>query len=209
MEYFKNKDIKSDNVIQEALEQKKQEDEKNKVTISVAKLQQDTKNFRSLIATSMISLIVWSLLFFNTRIRFSMEHKAFWFVYVLPIGLIILHAFFQIHALLGSKDHDTELQIIKDELKNLEAFSNILPTLLFGLGTIFIANNKIMHILLPLLVMAALFGTIIPNLLTYITFDHNNLDRLFLISNLDFISTSFSFSYLFACILQFLLIYKK
>jgi hypothetical protein len=68
--------------------------------------------------------------------------------------------------------------------------------LLYGNIQQFTKKKDLLKKVTPYLVFSLLFGTIIPNILSYLIFDHDNIHRLLVISDFDFISISISFGLL-------------
>jgi len=165
-------------------------------------------DLKIVVVVSSLSIIAWLFFFYATRTIFGLTDRIYNVIVLIPIILIIMHLLHEMHVLSTSKNEKNEIDSLKKELKMLKAFSAIIPTLLFGIGTIFAYEKKIMHKVVPFLIFAALFGTIIPNLLMYITFDYHNLDKLLLITNIDFSVTSYAFAYLLCTVLVFVKSYK-
>ena len=180
----------------------------NKKNRSKKEISHNSKNFKILVAVASISIIFWIILFYSTRTIFGLEDRIYNFIAIIPVILIIMHLFHEIKTLANSINKKDELEVLKKELKLLKGFSAIIPTLLFGIGTIFAYEKKIMHKVVPFLILSALFGTILPNLLMYITFDYKNLDKLLLITNIDFSVTSYAFAYLLCTVLVFVKSYE-
>ena len=121
------------------------------------------------------------------------------FTLVFPFLLNIYSIFWHIHynEIVSEEEANKEIQM---ELER-EGKSQI-PVILFGIG-IFITKNvkSIVRQILPYLMMALVFGTIIPELTRFLIFDYNDIKRVTLAGEIDFSCMVMSYGFLFVSIL--------
>ena len=95
-------------------------------------------------------------------------------------------------------DNSSEQKLLKELDKEMELeVSSKLPFILFGLG-LFIDKMEKKHISLifQYLIVSLIFGTIIAEMLPYVIFDHNNVIRLTIVGELEYLSKMISYGFL-------------
>lgn len=135
-------------------------------------------------------------------------------VIVLPLILYSYYIFHEIESIRQHKSYETLLEEAEMELKAEEKISAIIPVILFGVGIVYSNIQKftkkigLMKIVAPFLIFSLLFGTVIPNIISYLILDHHDLHRVLIASDLDFVSMSIAFGLMVTSLLMpFLTIY--
>jgi hypothetical protein len=122
---------------------------------------------------------------------------------VLPLVLYTYYIFYQIHSIREHKSYEVLIKEANNEIEKEEKISQAMPYILFGIGIIYSAlqkitkNKKLLKLVTPYLIFSLIFGTVIPYLVSYLIFDYSNLHRLILASDFDFISISLAFGAIF------------
>jgi len=152
-----------------------------------------------MVFTSVFIIIVNYIFYF--LIKF--DNKTIYIVSILltlffPFFINIYSIFYHIH-LEESKTEEENLEELEQENKT-EKESKI-PIILFGLS-IFVTKLKRNQILLifPFLMNALFFGTILPELITTLIFDHTDLNRLIIAEEIQFTMVSLSYGFLITSI---------
>jgi ABC-type enterochelin transport system permease subunit len=109
--------------------------------------------------------------------------------------------------------HETvsEEEALKEIQKEIEREGKSqIPVILFGIG-IFITklNEKIVKQILPYLMFALVFGTIIPEFTNFLIFDYNDIKRITIAGEIDFSFIVMSYGFLFISILLTTVFYLK
>jgi hypothetical protein len=128
-------------------------------------------------------------------------------VVVLPIILYSYYIFHEIESVREHKSYKVLLEESEAEIKAEEKTSSIIPVILFGVGIIYgnieklTKNKDIIKTAAPFLIFSLLFGTVIPNMVSYLILDHHDLHRVVLASDVDFFAISISFGLMITSLL--------
>ena len=160
----------------------------------------------------------WFHYFFTSNMTKELVFFSRLFVLLFPLSLYTYYIFFIINQVVNTNiTYEEELHELQVELEKEEHVSGVIPVILFGIGLIYssidskMKNSKLslLKIAAPYLIFAVLFGTVLPNIISYLIVDHNDLHRLLIASDLDFIFMSTSFGLMIMSLLvPFYTIYK-
>ena len=162
---------------------------------------------------NIILVLAWVLILKFTKNL--IKGKQLWLdilIYLLPILFIIYHINIQLAILNKSKSIKEERNKISKLLKKDLAVAKTIPIMIFGIGIILSkANKEYILISLPYLLLALIFGTVIPFVISMISFKESNLTKLIISENVFSSSESFSFALLIPAIFYplFLVLKKK
>jgi len=125
----------------------------------------------------------------------------------LPLFLYSYYIFYEIHLVREGVSYKTLLEEAKLEIEKEEKISGVIPVILFGIGIVYsniqhISKKPILKIVAPYLIFSLLFGTVIPNIISYLVFDHYDLHRVLFASDLDFVVVSISFGLMITSLLM-------
>ena len=116
------------------------------------------------------------------------------FTLVLPFFINIYSLFYHIHNV-ETKSPEEDLDELERENK-AETESKI-PIILFGLGLFITKLNKnIVLSIFPFLMVSLLFGTILPEFVNTLIFDHTYLYRMVIIEEIEFAMITLSYGFL-------------
>ena len=128
-------------------------------------------------------------------------------VVVMPIILYSYYIFHEIESVREHKSYKVLLEESEADFKAEEKTSSIIPIILFGVGIVygnvekFTKNKDIIKTAAPFLIFSLLFGTVIPNMVSYLILDHHDLHRVLLASDVNFFAISISFGLMITSLL--------
>ena len=128
-------------------------------------------------------------------------------VVVMPIILYSYYIFHEIESVREHKSYKVLLEESEAEIKAEEKTSSIIPVILFGVGIVygnvekFTKNKDIIKTAAPFLIFSLLFGTVIPNMVSYLILDHHDLHRVLVASDVNFFAISISFGLMITSLL--------
>jgi hypothetical protein len=134
---------------------------------------------------------------------------------VFPLVLFTYYIFYEIKLVREHISYERLLEEIQLEIEQENRISEVIPVILFGIGIVYGNLQKItqkqnlLKIVAPYLLFSLLFGTVIPNIISYLIFDHTNLGRMITASDYDFIFISIAFGLMITTLLIPLLILYK
>jgi hypothetical protein len=134
-----------------------------------------------------ISMIVFWILF----LYFSKLNALYAIVLLLPISHIIYQTYIKKSILLNIKDVEEEKKNILSNLEKDLDYAKVIPSILFGVGVLI--PNKIKKIVLPYLLCALLFGTIIPFIMSEMNFKESTLGFLIVSEIIQYSLESFTY----------------
>ena len=128
-------------------------------------------------------------------------------VVVMPIILYSYYIFHEIESVREHKSYKVLLEESEADFKAEEKTSSIIPIILFGVGIVygnvekFTKNKDIIKTAAPFLIFSLLFGTVIPNMVSYLILDHHDLHRVLVASDVNFFAMSISFGLMITSLL--------
>ena len=128
-------------------------------------------------------------------------------VVVMPIILYSYYIFHEIESVREHKSYKVLLEESEAEIKAEEKTSSIIPVILFGVGIVYgnieklTKNKDIIKTAAPFLIFSLLFGTVIPNMVSYLVLDHHDLHRVLVASDVNFFAISISFGLMITSLL--------
>ncbi len=128
-------------------------------------------------------------------------------VIVMPIILYSYYIFHEIESVREHKSYKVLLEESEADIKAEEKTSSIIPIILFGVGIVygnvekFTKNKDIIKTAAPFLIFSLLFGTVIPNMVSYLILDHHDLHRVLVASDVNFFAISISFGLMITSLL--------
>lgn len=171
-----------------------------------------------LIGCSFIILFgAWFHRFFYNMIPSSVFPLSLFNLIAFPLVMFTYFIFNQINSIREHKTYDELLAEAKHEVEIEQKISGVIPVILFGVGIVYANIQKItpqkMHILkivAPYLIFSLLFGTVMPNIVSYLILDHHDLHRVLVAADVDFVAVSISFGLMITSLLMpFFLLYSK
>jgi len=118
---------------------------------------------------------------------------------VFPLLLFSYYIFHEIESVRENEPYDSLLAETKLEYEKEVKISDVIPVILFGVAILYggikeITNKKgLLKIVAPYLVFSLIFGTVIPNIISYLVIDHHDLYRVYLAADFNFVSVSIAF----------------
>lgn len=128
-------------------------------------------------------------------------------VIVMPIILYSYYIFHEIESVREHKSYKVLLEEAEADFKAEEKTSSIIPVILFGVGIVYgnieklTKNKDIIKMAAPFLIFSLLFGTVIPNMVSYLILDHHDLHRVLVASDVNFFAISISFGLMITSLL--------
>lgn len=156
--------------------------------------------------------VVWTILVLS-MIKYDVTRKYLKNTNYLPyiIGflftssLLIYHYIIEHKSIMNVNDRDEELEELKKSMESEKTIFKTFPMILFSLAMIMslinIHSDTIRESIKKLLI-ACCFGIIFPFILNTLVIDHDNLSRLMVFENLEFISLFYAFGILMIIILE-------
>ena len=190
---------------------------KNNEDVRVINIKNQTKNTINnelnnkllyLYTSTIVVVILWYVLLHSAR-HILLKRKYIFIDYILylfPLILIINHLYNMHVHIINNKDDVLE-ENIKDDLKKELGYAQVVPIIIFGLGVFL--PNKFKGMILPYLLLALIFGTIIPFIIIKLGENSNSLELLILKDSMEYCSQSFSFTLIIPALLYPLFIHLE
>lgn len=159
---------------------------------------------------------LWFHKFFYNTIPENIFKLSLLLLTAFPIIMYTSYILYEIYSVRAGATYNQLLEEANLELEKEEKIAEIIPVILFGIGIVYAniqknAPNKmhILKIVAPYLIFSLLFGTVFPNIISYLVFDHHDLKRVLIASDFDFVFVSMAFGLMITSLLTpFFLIYK-
>lgn len=163
-------------------------------TLTTKEINEMNNELKVISAGSIVFVLIFGFLFHKYAVKHEHQGLSIFLVTVMPALAILYSIYYNTQVYKDSHDRKRELKEINDEMKAESKFYEIIAFLLFGLGLIYaeFKKYKYLSMVLPYLLFALLFGTIITSWLKQFVFDYNNLGRLLKIDVIIFCATSLS-----------------
>ena len=147
-----------------------------------------------MIITSILVITVNYIFYFF--IKFD-NTKTYIISLLLTLFLPFLFNIYSILYHINFQEKRTEKENLEELEKEITSEKSNIPINLFGLG-IFITKLDKKHILtiFPFLMVSLFFGTIIPEFMNTLIFDHYDLNRLTIVEEIDFTIITLSYGFL-------------
>ena len=147
-----------------------------------------------MIITSILVITVNYIFYFF--IKFD-NTKTYIISLLLTLFLPFLFNIYSILYHINFQEKRTEKENLEELEKEITSEKSNIPIILFGLG-IFITKLDKKHILtiFPFLMVSLFFGTIIPEFMNTLIFDHYDLNRLTIVEEIDFTIITLSYGFL-------------
>jgi hypothetical protein len=155
----------------------------------INKMNSDLKMFS---VGSIVFVMSFGYVFHKYAVKHSLWGVSITLVTIMPIVAILYNIYYNTQIYKDSHNRKDELREINREMRAESKFYEIIAFLLFGLGLIYaeFKKYKYLSMVLPYLLCALLFGTIITSWLKQFVFDYDNLGRLLNIDVLTFCVSS-------------------
>jgi hypothetical protein len=162
-----------------------------------------------------LSFGVWFHKYFYNLIPGEIFRLSITAVTIVPLVLYSYYIFHEIESIREHKSYEELLAEAELEFKAEEKISEIIPVILFGVAILYGNIQKItkkmglLKIIAPYLIFSLIFGTVIPNIVSYLVLDHQDLHRVLIASDIDFISVSIAFGLMItSLVLPFVTVYE-
>ena len=184
---------------------------KNNNVININKKQKEIKYDNKLLylyASTIVVLILWYILLYSARHILLKKKYIFidYLLFILPLLLVMNHLFNMHNHIINNNDIVLE-ENIKDDLKKEIGYAQVVPIIIFGLGVFL--PSKFKYLVLPYLLLALIFGTIIPFIIMKLVENSNSLELLILKDSMEYCSQSFSFTLIIPALLYPLFIHLE
>lgn len=150
----------------------------------------------------------WFHMYFRKLMPSNLFYTSVFFVIVFPLIIYSYYIFYEIYDVREHVSHAKILEEARYEIEREEKISGIVPVILFGVGIVYSNIQKqrrtpvnLLQLSSPYLLFSLIFGTVIPNIISYLIFDNNNLQRVLAASDFNFISVSISFGLMIVSLL--------
>ena len=160
--------------------------------LTESELNKMNNDLKLLSVGSIVFVIVFGYVFHKYAVKHSQWNVSILLVTVMPVLAILYNIYYNTQVYKDSHNRSRELREINMEMKAESKFYEIIAFLLFGLGLIYaeFKKYKYLSMVLPYLLFALLFGTILTSWLKQFVFDYNNLERLLNIDVITFCASS-------------------
>lgn len=161
-----------------------------------------------LYTSTIVVIILWYVLLHSAKHILLKRKYIFidYILYIFPLILVINHLYNMREHIINNKDDVLE-ENIKDDLKKEMGYAQVVPIIIFGLGVFLPAKFK--NLVLPYLLLALIFGTIIPFIIIKLGENSNSLELLILKDSMEYCSQSFSFTLILPALLYPLFIHLE
>jgi len=149
--------------------------------------------------------IAYYILLEKSYILPSINKLPFYSTIIFTLFFLAYHYYAEKHTILDINDKEKELEELQTIMKSDKTIITTFPLVLFALGILLRdvpcgACVKVLRynykLIMNLFLLATLFGVVIPFLIDTLIIDYNDLRRLLLFENLEFISISYGFGFI-------------
>ena len=153
-----------------------------------------------LYTSTIVILILWYILLYSAR--HILLKKKYIFIdnilFIFPLILVMNHLYNMHNHIINNNDDILE-ENIRDDLNKEMGYAQVVPIIIFGLGVFL--PSKFKYLVLPYLLLALIFGTIIPFIIIKLGENSNSLELLILKDSMEYSSQSFSFTLILPALL--------
>ena len=153
-----------------------------------------------------IILTYFVLLEKNSYILSSDNYVPFFTTIVFTLFFLVYHYYAEKKVILDIDNKEKELEELQTMMKSDKTILSTFPLILLALGILLRDEvpcgsckngflKKKLRLVLNLFLLSTLFGLIIPFLIDILVIDYNDLERLLLFENLEFLSISYGFGF--------------
>ncbi len=154
------------------------------------------------------AFLLWSLIVYFLYININVKNKSiisYLIGWLFSSYLLFYHYTSEKNVILKIDDYKKEIKEIKNELKSDKTIVKTFPLIIFALGIIlkpkFDKNTNIINYF----IFCIVFGIMIPFIMDTLIIDYENIRRLLLFENLEFITISYSFGVLLIILLNIIM----
>jgi hypothetical protein len=153
---------------------------------------EEIKEFKHDLKTFSFALFAFVIVFGYWFHKYAVKHEhqtlSILLVTVMPAAAIIYNIYYNLVEYKDTHSYSHELKEFNKEMNAESKFYELIALLLFGVGLIYaeFKKYKYLSMVLPYLLFALLFGTIIPAWTKQFVFDYYNLNRLLKIDVITF-----------------------
>lgn len=144
----------------------------------------------------------------NSFVLSSESYLPFFTTIFFTLFFLGYHYYAEKNVILNIDDKKKELEELQTMMKSDKTIISTFPLILVALGILLrdeipcgSCENRFLkeklRLILNLFLLSTLFGLIIPFLIDTLVIDYDNLERLLLFENLEFISISYGFGFIF------------
>lgn len=161
-----------------------------------------------LYTSTIVVLILWYILLYTAKHILLKKKYVFidYILYIFPFILVINHLY-NMHVHIVNNNDDILEENIRDDLKKEMGYAQVIPIIIFGLGVFL--PSKFKYVVLPYLLLALIFGTIIPFIIIKLGENSNSLELLILKDSMEYSSQSFSFTLILPALLYPLFVHLE
>jgi hypothetical protein len=136
--------------------------------------------------TSFIMILFWILFLYVSKLN-----ALYIIIHLVPIIHIIYQAYIKNQIILKIHDIEEEKTNILTSLEKDLDYAKVIPSILFGVGVLI--PNKIKKMVLPYLLCALLFGTILPFIMSEMNFKDSSVEYLIVSEIIQYSLESFTY----------------
>lgn len=161
-----------------------------------------------LYTSTVVILILWYILLYTAKHILLKKKYIFidYILYIFPFILVMNHLYHMHNHIVNNNDDILE-ENIRDDLKKEMGYAQVVPIIIFGLGVFL--PSKFKYLVLPYLLLALIFGTIIPFIIIKLGENSNSLELLILKDSMEYSSQSFSFTLILPALLYPLFVHLE
>lgn len=176
-------------------------DNKNEYKVEAIGLSSREQIYYILLILGYLVIGIFGYFFHQLFVNHNYKMISVFFVIFVPLILITYSTFYHVNF---QKTHSIKqsLDELEKELETEEA-SKTIPIILFGLGILLtrLGNKKTTKIIIPYLLTSLFFGTVATELTNQLIFNHFDLQRMLVGSEVSFMFTSMAYGLLFMSII--------
>ncbi len=174
----------------------------------------EKKRYEIIVALTTVAMVLaWFvvLYLFRSKLIHSQYKLVASVTALIPIVFILYHGVHRYNLIKDARDLQEEKKKIRAEMEAEQALAKVIPVLIFGLGIVLERfDKKYLGIAIPFLLLALLFGTVIPYMIIYVNFEESHIYKLLASETVQYSSEAYSFGLLLSgIILPFLYFYEK
>lgn len=155
-----------------------------------------------------LSFGVWFHCYFRHIMPLKVFYTSVFFVVLFPLVMYSYYIFYEIEDVRQYISYEKIMEEARYEIEREEKISGVIPVILFGVGIVYSNIQKqskakvdLLQLSSPYLLFSLMFGTVVPNIISYLIFDNHNIHRILIASDFNFISVSIAFGLMIVSLL--------
>ena len=165
---------------------------------------------KRLLKLNIFAYLIWTSILCFLYININSKNKSitpYLIGWLFTSYLLFYHYISEKRVILKINDHKKEIKEIKNEIESDKTIIKTVPLIIFALGVILKERFKTINTnnITNYFILCIVFGVIIPFIIDTLIIDYDNIKRLLLFENLEFINISYAFGILLIVLLNIIM----